>query len=113
MILIQWDITPKTAENFRALCTGEKGIGKLGKPLHYKDCNFHRFVTNHLIYGGDIVNNYGTGNESIYGKKFKHENYIMKHSRRGQLSMVNGTYSYFLFFPLYYLSHWFSCFIYI
>lgn len=84
------DVTPKTAENFRALCTGEKGEGTLGKPLHYKGCAFHRVIKDFMIQGGDFTNGDGTGGESIYGEKFADENFALKHTKAGQLSMANA-----------------------
>lgn len=84
------DITPKTAENFRALCTGEKGNGKNDKPLHYKGCAFHRVIKDFMIQGGDFTNGDGTGGESIYGEKFADENFQIKHTQAGLLSMANA-----------------------
>lgn len=78
VIELRKDVVPKTAENFRCLCTGENGIGTMGRPLHYKGVCFHKIMRVYVAGSGDIINNDGSSGESIYGPLFDDENFQLE-----------------------------------
>ncbi|KAK1442099.1 cyclophilin-like domain containing protein [Babesia gibsoni] len=82
------DVVPKTAENFRSLCVGDKTVQ--GVNCHFKNSIFHRIIPQFMCQGGDITNHNGTGGMSIYGRRFNDEAFTVKHTKPGLLSMANS-----------------------
>lgn len=88
IIELRQDVVPRTAHNFRCLCTGEYGIGLNGKPLHYKNTKFHKVQRLFMVQGGDVVNNDGSSGESIYGPHFEDESFVLNVSDLKKLCFI-------------------------
>ena len=84
------DVTPKTAENFRKLCVGGNGKSSSGHEIWFKNSKFHRIIPGFMCQGGDFTKHNGTGGQSIYGAQFNDENFKLKHTEPGVLSMANA-----------------------
>merc|ERR1711934_342877 len=84
------NVVPKTVKNFATLCDGSAGVGNAGKALHFQGSSFHRIIPGFMAQGGDFTAGNGTGGESIYGNKFNDENFDIKHTEPGLLSMANA-----------------------
>mmetsp|Transcript_46028 Transcript_46028/g.53109 ORF Transcript_46028/g.53109 Transcript_46028/m.53109 type:complete len:177 (-) Transcript_46028:42-572(-) len=89
VFLLYYHAVPYTAENFRALCTGEYGTTEDGVEMHFRNSKFHRIIPKFMCQGGDITNHNGTGGISIYGKKFNDEGFYFSHNKKGLLTMSN------------------------
>jgi peptidylprolyl isomerase len=90
VIELRTDVVPKTAENFRRLCVGGNGKTEGGHEITYKGSKLHRIIPGFMIQGGDFTKGNGTGGESVYGSKFNDENFTLKHSSAGVVSMANA-----------------------
>jgi peptidylprolyl isomerase len=91
VMLLFADVVPKTVQNFKILCMGNHSTtASTGQPLHFKGSTFHRVIKGFMIQGGDFTRGDGTGGESIYGAKFADENFKIKHTEAGLLSMANA-----------------------
>lgn len=102
IIELRKDVTPKTAENFRCLCTGEKGIGANGKPLYYKGIKFHKVQRLFMVQGGDVVKNDGSSGESIYGPIFDDENLKLLVKMNNNFLKIQDICVFIIFFILFF-----------
>ena len=90
VFVLRSDVVPKTAENFRKLCAGGNEKSESGHDLCFKGSKFHRIIPGFMVQGGDFTKGNGTGGQSIYGAKFNDENFTLKHTEPGVLSMANA-----------------------